>query len=572
MTTPDRFEQQAGRTPDALAVISGATRLTYLGLDVRANQIAHHLIRTGVGPGQFVAVLVDRETDLVATLLAVLKAGAGYVPLDVQDPAARVAHVLADSGASVLVTSRADAPAGGARVVLLGDRGTETAMAACPVTAPTDADRLRPLAQDDPAYVIYTSGSSGLPKGVVVDHAALGVYLDHVVANYPGISGTVLLHSSVSFDMAVTSVYGPLVTGGRIVVADLRAAASGESVIDPGLRPTLLKVTPSHLAILRELPEHYSPTGQLVIGGEALLGRAVQPWREKNPWVTVVNEYGPTEATVGCCVFELAPGDPVGPGPVPIGRPTAGTTLYVLDADLREVEEGELYIAGAQLARGYLGRDDLTEARFVTGPDGTRMYRTGDRVRRNADGDLEYLGRFDDQVKVNGYRIEPGEVESAIVGSGRAAHAVVVARPDGRGKSHLVAYLVPAGAGAPDLDTLRAHLAERLPEYMIPAGFVILDALPLTANGKVDRAALPERELVGATAATAARDPRESALCRMIGELTGASSVGIDDDFIALGGTSIAAARLVSRSRQDGFNLTLMDVLRKRTVRAMLAG
>jgi amino acid adenylation domain-containing protein len=578
---PDRFEQQVARTPDRIAVVSGPTHLSYLGLDVRANRLAHHLIRRGVGPGHLVALLVDRGADLVVALLAVLKAGAGYVPLDVKDPRARIDHVLADCAATVLVTSTggvAAEAAGADRAIVLGHRATEVALAGCPVTAPRDTDRHRALTGDDVAYVIYTSGSTGRPKGAVIQHRALAAYLDYAATHYPGVAGRTLLHSSVSFDMAVTSVYAPLITGGSVVVTDLRAAASGGAALDPGLRPTFLKITPSHLAVLRDLPETYAPTGQLVIGGEALLGRMLEPWRAAHPSVTVVNEYGPTEATVGCCVHYVRPGDTIGPGAVPIGQPTDGTRLYVLDGDLRPVPDGasgELYIAGAQLSVGYLNRPELTASRFVDDPfgaEGERMYRTGDRVRRNSAGDLEYLGRFDEQVKINGYRIEPGEVAAVILRSGLVAQAAVVAGNLGRGGTRLLAYVVAGGAGGLDVDRLRARVAAELPEYMIPAAFVVLDALPLTANGKLDRAALPEPDLARRPGRGTARNVRELTLCRMVAELTGVATVGIDDDFIALGGSSIAAARLVSRARKEGFQITLLDVLRKRTVRAIMAG
>jgi len=573
---PDLFEQQVARTPDAVAVVCGDTRLTYLGLDVRANRLAYHLIQLGAGPEQLVAVLANRTADLIVALLAVLKSGAGYIPIGIDDPQGRVDHVLADSGASLIITSPGSAAAGAANAIVLGDHDTEATLASCPVTAPTDADRVRPLTGQDVSYVIYTSGSTGRPKGVVIEHRALSTYLRHAATHYPAVAGRTLLHSSVSFDMAVTSVFAPLVTGGSVIMVDLHAAASGAATLDPALRPTFLKVTPSHLAVLRELPEAFEPTEQLVIGGEALLGHTLQPWRGRNPSATVVNEYGPTEATVGCCVYYVEPGDAVEPGTVPIGRPTDGTRLYVLDDQLRPVpdgEAGELYIAGEQLSRGYLGRPDLTEARFVRDPFGVageRMYRTGDRVRARKNGDLEYLGRLDEQVKVNGYRIEPGEVEAVIVSSGLVAQAAVIARDHDRGVRKLIGYVVVAEARGLDTDQLRAHIAEHLPDYMIPVDFVVLQALPLTANGKLDRAALPEPGPAHGHG-SAARDPRESMLCRMFGELTGADEVGIDDDFVALGGTSIAAARLVTRARREGVQITLMDVLRKRTVRAILA-
>ncbi|TYB42788.1 non-ribosomal peptide synthetase [Actinomadura chibensis] len=558
---PARFEEQAARTPGAPAVAHGDVRLGYAELEARANRLAHRLIRRGAGPGRLVAVMLDRSPDLVVALLAVLKSGAGYVPIAADDPAGRVRHILADSAASLLVA--ADGTEAAVEVVPVRDAADG------PATPPTDADRTRPLDAADTAYVIYTSGSTGAPKGVVIEHRALGRYLEHAVTAYPAVAGRTLLHSSVSFDMAVTSLYAPLLTGGTVVLADLRAAAAGEESLPSALRPTFLKVTPSHLALLRELPESYAPTELLVVGGEALLGPALDRWRADHPDVTVVNEYGPTEATVGCCVHTVHPGDAAPAGAVPIGTAVEGTRLYVLDERMRPAREGELYIGGAQLARGYLGRPDLTRAKFVHDVTRGRLYRTGDLVRATPGGVLEFLGRLDDQVKINGYRVEPGEIAAAITGGGLAANAAVVAA--GGGNDRLVAYVVPA-AGF-EAGRLRAHLAARLPEYMIPAAFVPVAELPLTANGKLDRDALPEPSAGSSEGSSAAaRSPEEEALCRLFADLTGAATVGIDDDFVALGGTSFAAARLVSRARRDGLSITLADVLRKRTVRAILGG
>jgi nonribosomal peptide synthetase DhbF len=523
-TVPALVAAQAGRTPDATAVLDGTTALSYRDLHAWSNRLAHELVAAGAGPGRCVVVRLPRSAELVVALLAVLKAGAAYVPVEPDHPADRVAGVLDDAG-PVLVL---DSPA----VV----RDTEGL---------PDGDPATPPAPDDPAYVIYTSGSTGRPKGVVVSHRSVVNYLSWATTVYPGLDGVSVLHSPVSFDLTVTALYGPLVTGGCVRVADLTEDAA------PGPRCTFLKATPSHLALLDTVPADLSPTGAIVLGGEALLGEAVGEWRRAHPTATVINEYGPTEATVGCVEFRVAPGAELADGPVPIGRPAWNTRLYVLDGDLAPVPPGvpgELYLAGTSLATGYLNRPGLTASSFVAcpfGPPGTRMYRTGDRVRRRADGRLEYLGRGDDQVKVRGHRIEPGEVESALLRHPEVAEAAVTARD-----SRLVAYTVPSAAPAPGPDELREWLARTLPDYMVPSVFVSVSALPLTPNGKLDRGALPAPSLV-ARATRPPRTHRQRVLCGLFGDVLGVPGVGLDDGFFDLGGHSLLATRLVRRIRAE---------------------
>ncbi|MEU9129925.1 non-ribosomal peptide synthetase [Kitasatospora sp. NPDC048540] len=587
-TVPELFAAQVRATPDAVAVAHDGHTSTYRELDDRAARLAAVLADEGARPGTLVAVLPDRSADLVVALLAVLKTGAGYVPIAADDPAKRIAQVLADSATPIVVASGEAVrtvlagTATDARVLHLGSPQTERLLddhdpAGSPYCAHSPAP-VPPPAGDDTAYVIYTSGSTGTPKGVVIDHAALNVYLDHVRTHYPATAGRTLLHSSVSFDLAVTSIFPPLLSGGSVEIVDLLALADGRA-LPPGFRkPTFLKVTPSHLALLRRLPAQCSPSEQLVIGGEALLGTALQEWRTAHPGVGVVNEYGPTEATVGCCVYTVGPGHRLEPGAVPIGRAVEGTRLYVLDGARRPVPDGargELFIGGAQVARGYLNRPELTAERFLDDPfdgPGTRMYRTGDLVRTRPDGELEYLGRTDDQVKVNGHRVEPGEIEAALAASPLVDRAAVAAGTDTAGTTVLTAYVVTADRTAVDAAELRRSLARTLPPYMVPAVFVAMDDLPLTANGKLDREALPAPG-TGRPAATrtAPVTPEQELLCRVIAETVGAQEVGIDDDFLALGGTSIAAARVVTRARKAGLQIPLTAVLRLRTVRDILA-
>jgi amino acid adenylation domain-containing protein len=564
-TLPQLFEAQASKTPHNIALVHNGWNLTYVELEEQANRLACLLIRQGAGPGDLVAVLLAPSIDLVVALLAVLKSGAGYVPLSVDDPEDRINYILADAATSLVITAI-----------------DHRAVAACARTAPDDSIRKSPLRGDDVAYVIYTSGSTGRPKGVVIEQRALTRYLCHARACYPSVAGRTLLHSSTSFDMAITSLYAPLISGGTVVLSDLKELASADSLPEWFRQPSFLKITPSHLPLLQSLPAACSPTEHLVIGGEALLGKSLDAWRQSHPQVTVINEYGPTEATVGCCTYHIRPGDQLAPGPVPIGRPIEGTQLYVLDKALRPMpdgEPGELYIAGDQLAREYLHQPALTTTKFIENPfaaPGSRMYRTGDLVRMRPDGEFEFLDRIDRQVKINGYRIELGEIEATIASCDSVAQCAVAVRDMATNtRAHegtqLIAYLVPAAGTPLDISAVRRRAAALLPSYMLPTVFVPLVQLPLTTNGKLDRAKLPAVTPPAERDSTAALTPQESLLCQLFKEVIGVEQVGVDDDFLALGGSSIGAARLVTRARKAGLEIGLMEILRKRTVREILA-
>ncbi|MGC9441182.1 amino acid adenylation domain-containing protein [Streptomyces sp. WG5] len=566
---PRLFERQAARSPRAEALREGDRALTYAELNARANRLAHHLIAAGAGPERRVAVLLPRSVELVIALLAVTKSGAAYVPVDPDYPAERIAYMLDDSApALVLADERTRAAVPGRLPVV--DPGAEHS---APDTDPTDTDRIRPLGPAHPAYVIYTSGSTGRPKGVVVEHRSVAVYLQYAREHYPSVAGGTLLHSPVSFDLTVTSLYAPLITGGTVRVTALDGPATGAQ------RPAFLKATPAHLALLGVLPEEFSPTGELVVGGEMLIGEAVTELRRHRPGVTVVNEYGPTEATVGCVEYRIGPDEPVPGGPVPVGRPMWNSVIHVLDPALGPVPPGvagEIYIGGGQLARGYLDRPALTAERFVAdphGPAGARMYRTGDVGRWRADGQLEYLGRVDDQVKLNGFRIELGEVEAVLARHPKVARAAATVREDLPGHRQLVAYAVPGEGERPGPEEVLAHAAGRLPAYMVPATVVVLDTLPLTPNGKLDRKALPAPE---ATAGTPAgedrpRTPVEETLAALFAEVLGRDAVGLDESFFELGGDSIVSIQLVARARRRGIALSPKDVFELRTVAALAA-
>ncbi|MET8543337.1 amino acid adenylation domain-containing protein [Kitasatospora sp. NPDC004799] len=553
VTLPELFEAQAARTPGAVAVSDAAGSLSYAELNERANRLAQLLVEGGVGPEDLVAVCLPRSTELVVSLLAIGKTGAAYLPLDPDYPVERLAATVADSGPVVLLTTTrvgaAAKVAEGVRRIDLDATGTVEALVAQAAANPQRPGH-RP---ESPAYVIYTSGSTGRPKGVVVTQAGLVNYVVRCVEAYPEVGGLTVLHASVSFDAGVTGLYGALVCGGEVVVAALDDALPG---VLGGRRPSFMKVTPSALAVLDSLGDVVSPSGRLMVGGEAVQAAAVAQWRERHPGVAVVDHYGPTEATVGCTDF-LLPEELDGSEVVPIGRPMWNTRAYVLDAALRPLPvgvPGELYIAGVQLARGYLGRPDLTAERFVAcpfGAEGERMYRTGDLARWRADGTLDYLGRTDDQVKVRGFRIELGEIESALLARPGIAQGVVVVREDVPGDKRLTAYAVPAAGAGVDPAEVKAALATVLPDYMVPSAVVALDALPLTVNGKLDRRALPAPDRTAELEASyrAPRTSEETLLCEAFAEVLGLERVGIDDSFFELGGHSLLATRLVSRIR-----------------------
>ncbi|MGW0656384.1 amino acid adenylation domain-containing protein, partial [Streptomyces umbrinus] len=555
-TLVELLEAQVARTPDATAVVFDGTEVTYAELNARANRLARVLVDRGARPEERVAVVMDRSADLVVALLAVVKTGAAYVPIDPAYPVDRITYMLQDAQATVLVTHQAmtDAADDGVTRIVTDAPDTMAALSTMAGENLTHHERGAALLPAHPAYVIYTSGSTGHPKGVVVSHAAVSSYLNWATSAYLGLSGRTVLHSSAAFDLTVTPLYGTLISGGALHIADIQDGLPAEPA------PTFLKVTPSHLGLLSEEPAGSFTRGDLVVGGESLTGEQLTRWRSAHPDVLITNEYGPTEAAVGCVTFTVRPGDAdVLGGGVPIGRSVPNMRVFVLDAVLRPVPPGvagELYLAGVQLARGYLDRPGLTAERFVANPfsQGERMYRTGDLARWNVDGQLEYLGRTDDQVKIRGFRIELGEVEAALTAHPDVAQSAVVVREDGPGDKRLVGYLVPASGndGSHDnteLAALRARLGEVLPEYMVPSALVVLDELPLTVNGKLDRKALPAPDYLAADSGRGPATVQEELLCSVFAEVLGLPAVGVEDNFFELGGHSLLATRLASRIR-----------------------
>ncbi|MDH6223007.1 non-ribosomal peptide synthetase, partial [Streptomyces pseudovenezuelae] len=543
---PDLFTGQVVRAPEAVAVVSDGVPVSYGELDARANRLAHFLREQGVGAESVVGLCLPRGGESIAAILGVWRAGAAYVPLDPGLPAERIAFMLADSGAVLTLTSEEvleDLPAGRQRLVAVDGPLVAMQLAAAPVTAPEIPD----VIPAQVAYVMYTSGSTGRPKGVAVTHGALANYVGSVPqrVGFDGPGRFAVLQAQAT-DLGNTVVFASLASGGELHILD------EDAVTDPALvasyltehRIDYLKAVPSHVAALGAAA--VLPAKSLVLGGEAASAQLVGELLAGDR--AVFNHYGPTEATIGVATARLT-AEMAASGVVPVGSPVANTRFYVLDEGLQPVAPGvvgELYVAGAQLARGYVGRAGLTAERFVACPWGglgERMYRTGDRVRWISEGQVVFVGRVDEQVKIRGYRVEPGEVQAVVAAHPRVVQAAVVAREDTPGDVRLVAYVVPT-----DDDADRAQLAlelrefagRRLPDHMVPSAVVVMDGLPLTGNGKLDRGALPapDRAAVSGTG----RGPaslREEILCQAFAEVLGVASVGVDDDFFDLGGHSL---------------------------------
>jgi amino acid adenylation domain-containing protein len=567
------FEQRAQRSPNAVAVVLGAEEITYRALNEKANRLANYLRKRGIDTESLIGIYLERSIDMVVALLAVLKAGGSYVPLDPAYPPERIGFILEDAGVAVLMSEStllgALAPEHKNNAIALDAFATEIAKESqqAPVVN---------MKSENLAYVLYTSGSTGKPKGVQITHRNLVNFLCSMQRE-PGLTAKDVLVgvTTLSFDIAGLEIYLPLISGARLLLASRAEASDGRLLL--GLlerkRPTIMQATPATWHMLIEAGWQGNAKLKALCGGEALpadLAEQLLP-RCRELW----NMYGPTETTIWSSVYRVQSAMPT----TPIGKPIANTTFYVLDAQLQPVPigvGGELYIGGHGVARGYYHRPELTAEKFVVDPfaadASARMYRTGDVARYLADGNVQYLGRTDFQVKIRGFRIELGEIETVLAKHPAVQQAIVAARVDSPGDKRLVAYVVPQGGQHLGVSEMRAQVKHSLPDYMVPSVFVELDALPLTPNGKVDRKALAKREIEAFTsgAVVEARDPLEKQLLEVWKAILRTPNVGITDNFFHLGGHSLMAARLLAEVEKTvGRNIPLAALFRGPTVESM---
>ncbi|MFE6489262.1 amino acid adenylation domain-containing protein, partial [Streptomyces sp. NPDC057757] len=565
---PELFQARVVEHPDAVAVVFGGVQVTYAELDERANRLARLLICRGIGPESVVGLAVPRSVDLIVGLLAVLKAGAGYLPVDPDYPAERIAFMLADAVPPLTLTTTEVAgrmPTGPA--LLLDDPAVAVELSALPTEVPGDEERIGPLLPQHPAYLIYTSGSTGRPKGVVMSCGSLVNLLSWHASAIPAEAGSrVAQFTAISFDVSAQEILSALLDGKTLVIPDEEIRRNPEQFVTwlreqkatelyaPNLMVEALGEAVAEQGTDLPWLRHVSQAGEALVLSDRIRDLCGAVGTELH------NHYGPSETHV--VTAHTLPADrAVWPaGAAPIGRPVWNTQVYVLDGALRPVPvgvAGELYVSGAQLARGYHARPGLTAQRFVANPftAGERMYRTGDLARWNGEGQLEYLGRTDDQVKVRGFRIELGEVEAALLAHPSVSQAAVMVREDRPGDRRLVGYLVPTGGHAGgddsatgvDLAALRAHLGAMLPDHMVPSALVILERLPRTPNGKLDRRGLSAPDYMSSAPSREASSVQEEILCGIFAEELNVPHVGVDDNFFEFGGHSLLAVKLVSR-------------------------
>ncbi|MEU2322760.1 amino acid adenylation domain-containing protein [Streptomyces althioticus] len=570
-TLTELFEAQVAAGPERTAVRHGHERLTYAALNAEANRLARLLTAHGAGPGRVVALALERGLRLLPALLAVLKTGAAYLPLDPGQPAERLRLVVEDAAPVVLVTEQAHAHLADAAVpaVLLDDPQVTADLARRSGADLTDAERHGPTGPSDTAYIIHTSGSTGRPKGVPVPHVNVVRLFAAAAEHFDFRADDVwTLFHSYAFDFSVWEIWGALLHGGRLVVVPYAVSRSPREFLDLLHREgvTVLNQTPSAFEQLVDADaELGGGTGALryvVFGGEALRPARLRPWTERHGLdrPALVNMYGITETTVHVTHHRLTAADLDDPRRAgAIGTPLADLRVHLLDAEGRPVPPGatgEMYVSGAGVATGYLHRPELTAERFLDdpyGPPGTRMYRSGDLARRRPDGTLDYLGRADAQIQLRGFRVEPGEIEAVLAAHPGVSRAAVVPRHAGSGALHLVAYTVPSGDAPASPADLRAHAAAHLPEHMVPAACVPVDALPLTANGKLDVQALPDPDFTAAASGTRPTTPEQALVCALFEDVLQLprESVGVDAGFFDLGGDSLLATRLLARLRHE---------------------
>lgn len=573
------FEEQVRRTPDAVAVVYGAEQLSYAELNGRANQLAHYLREYGAGPDVVVGVCMQRCLEMLVAVLGTWKAGAAYVALDPEHPGTRLQGILADAAAQIVITQERfeTVLAGTSRLLLALDRHW-------PVIAQQRRTNLDTaelgVTPRNLAYVIHTSGSTGRPQGVMVEHAGLSNYLRWAMAAYAPGQGRCIVSSPLTFDATVTSLYVPLVCGGSVVlVADRHGIDCLQELLQQSASYSLVKLSPAHLIALGEIRRATDARCDIrtfVIGGEALLPSTVQLWRTISPDAQLINEYGPTETVVGCCTYDI-PDCWAAPDAVPIGRPIANAQIYGLDPSGEPLPigaTGEIHVGGAGVARGYANRPALTAELFV--PDmfgaspGARLYRTGDLGRWRADGNLEYCGRRDTQVKVRGHRIELEEIEAQLSCQPLVESAALTVRQTGPADQRIVAYLKFRAEPVPCVDEVQLRLKSVLPDFMLPNAYVVLHQLPLTTSGKLDRKALQALDVAPELPRqhVAPQGEIENALARIWRELLQVDCVGRDDDFFALGGHSLLLTQALTRIRRDfALELQLSELFDAPTLR-----
>ena len=575
------FEQQVKRTPHAIAVVHQSHRLTYAQLNARANKLAHHLKKLGVGPESLVGICVERSIEMLVTVLATLKAGGAYLPLDPTYPKSRLDFMLTDSAVKVLITRDQllqALPDYNGTIVCL-DKNADL------IEEYSDENLREAAGANDLAYVIYTSGSTGNPKGTMIEHRSIVNFIEAASQEYSvSPADRVLQFASLSFDTSAEEIFPALIAGATVVLRTDEMLSSARDFLQACAE---LEITVLDLptAYWHELADELATDNLripdslrlVILGGEKALPERLASWRRRAPAaVRLLNTYGPTETTVVATSCDLAMMTKES-AELPIGRPLRNTLVYILDPDLRPVPiglPGELYIGGAGVARGYLHRPELTAEKFITNPFGDlrapRLYKTGDLVRYRSDGAIEFLSRIDNQVKIRGFRVEAGEIEQAIRSHARVFDAIVLVQEDVTGDKRLVAYVVAAQAERPTTTELREFLSTKLPAYMLPAAFVMIESFPLLPNGKIDRQSLPllEPELPTLEADFAApRSPLEESVARVWREVLKLEQVGIHDNFFELGGHSLLGAKLISSLRRSlNCELSLIDVFQSPTV------
>ncbi|MBR7826375.1 amino acid adenylation domain-containing protein [Actinospica sp. MGRD01-02] len=571
-TLAELFEEQARRSPETVAVVAGETELTYAELDSAANRLARRLVGLGAGPETLVGIVANRSPELITALLAVVKAGAAYVPMDGKHPAERLSALAAEAGVSIVLVDEPNAER-----VVFPDIEVLTLEAIVPGEIETGSPLGVRVSPDSLMYVIYTSGSTGAPKGVAVTYGGVIAFcLDSSWSSE--VMERVLVQANHAFDASTYEIWATLLHGGRLVLAPAGEVDSVErGRLIAAQNVTNVHATAGLFRVLAEQSPHiFAGVREVSTGGDVVSANAVRTLLQAHPGITVRTTYGPTEATAFATQLPFTDAGSV-PDLVPIGRPMDNTRAFVLDAFLQPVPvgmTGELYLAGAGLARGYVGRPSLTAERFVAcpfpvagEPAGARMYRTGDLARWTEDGTLLFLGRADKQLKIRGFRIEPAEIEAVLAAHPDVKQAVVVALEDGQaGHRRLAGYVVPEDADAVlDPEALKEFVAAKLPDYMVPAAITVLEVLPVTVNGKLDRAKLPAPVFSGKAAGRAAATDVEELLCRLFAEVLNLERVGAEDSFFALGGDSIMSMLVAGRARKAGLAITPRQVFELRT-------